>query len=684
MPRNSTGQYSLPAGNPVADSTVISSTWANPTMGDLANEITQSLDRNGRGGMLVAFKNVDGTKAAPGMTFTTEPSSGIYRAATNDIRMSVGNDDATRWVDDNSQPVGSQRPFQIWDGGAFRDVLYEGGSLPQLLPDGTVSAPSLAFVSETTLGLYKKAAGVLGVAGNLDVTGALTAGTLTAGSGSVTDSSGAISFGNENLSTTGTLASGALTVTGATAINANVATPLTIVSTFDGIAYNDIFNISTGASAATYLGMVTQDLANSGTIRSGMYFDSSNHLNFINGQAGPAGIIIDNTNAVTMAGSLDVTGTTTGSGYLYLSSKTANQGLRLNNTTKIQSWNAANTSLRSLMQLDANEDIRVGSSANEIYLDNTTNVTGNIKISGNIFQGTNPATAGDIRMAATSTIRNRNAANTDNINMIATTASDEVSIAGSGQATVVGGNLSNSGTYISNGGTALATAVVINTPSSTLCPTLTMTRNGGGTTTNDLYRGANSAGTVFHVDSSGGIFGTYISSSGNLDVTGAIKQGTFSGLGATSGTSIQSGAMLNSVTSTAAVNQVVFYNPNGAVGLIQTNGSATSFISLSDPRTKSEFTPITGALDMILEARDQGIIGKFTFLSDPSQTVWGYNAHKLIDAQPNFGGSEGEGSRDAPLGDDVTPAGVDQSKRVPILEAAIGELLDRIKVLESV
>ena len=42
----------------------------------------------------------------------------------------------------------------------------------------------------------------------------LTAGTLTIGSGSVTDSSGAISFGNENLSTTGTLASGNLDVTG--------------------------------------------------------------------------------------------------------------------------------------------------------------------------------------------------------------------------------------------------------------------------------------------------------------------------------------------------------------------------------------------------------------------------------------------------------------------------------------
>lgn len=40
----------------------------------------------------------------------------------------------------------------------------------------------------------------------------LTSGTLTATSGSITDSSGAISFGNENLSTTGTLASGTHTV----------------------------------------------------------------------------------------------------------------------------------------------------------------------------------------------------------------------------------------------------------------------------------------------------------------------------------------------------------------------------------------------------------------------------------------------------------------------------------------
>ena len=151
--------------------------------------------------------------------------------------------------------------------------------------------------------------------------------------------------------------------------------------------------------------------------------------------------IVDIDGAVDMASTLAVGGATTGAGYLYLSSKTANQGLRLNNTTKIQAWNPAGTVLRSLMQLDANEDVRIGSSANPIYLDNTTNVTGSIKVSGNIFRGTNPATAGDIRMAAASTIRNRNAANTGNITMVGTNASDEVTIASSGQGTVVGGAL---------------------------------------------------------------------------------------------------------------------------------------------------------------------------------------------------------------------------------------------------
>jgi hypothetical protein len=73
--------------------TVIEADWANPTMGDLGNAITDSLSRSGQGGMLVPFKNADGTMAAPGMTWANESSSGWYRKANNEFWYSVGNDD---------------------------------------------------------------------------------------------------------------------------------------------------------------------------------------------------------------------------------------------------------------------------------------------------------------------------------------------------------------------------------------------------------------------------------------------------------------------------------------------------------------------------------------------------------------------------------------------------------------
>lgn len=47
MPRNAQGVYSLPAGNPVVPGTLIETTWANPTMSDIAAALTASLPRDG-------------------------------------------------------------------------------------------------------------------------------------------------------------------------------------------------------------------------------------------------------------------------------------------------------------------------------------------------------------------------------------------------------------------------------------------------------------------------------------------------------------------------------------------------------------------------------------------------------------------------------------------------------------
>jgi cation transport ATPase len=48
MSRNGSGIYSLPAGNPVVTGTVISSSWANTTLTDIANTLTQSISSDGQ------------------------------------------------------------------------------------------------------------------------------------------------------------------------------------------------------------------------------------------------------------------------------------------------------------------------------------------------------------------------------------------------------------------------------------------------------------------------------------------------------------------------------------------------------------------------------------------------------------------------------------------------------------
>lgn len=93
MPRDAGGNYTLPVGNPVVSGTIIESVWANTTMSDIAAALTNSLSRTGQGGMLVPFRNADGTVASPGVSWTNEPTSGWYRKALNEFWYSVGNED---------------------------------------------------------------------------------------------------------------------------------------------------------------------------------------------------------------------------------------------------------------------------------------------------------------------------------------------------------------------------------------------------------------------------------------------------------------------------------------------------------------------------------------------------------------------------------------------------------------
>lgn len=96
--RNPSGTYSLPSGNPVVPGTKITATWANSTLSDVGAEITNSLDRQGRGSMTAPLKLTNGTSSAPGLTFSSETVSGLYRAGANDVRMQVNSNQIQQWT----------------------------------------------------------------------------------------------------------------------------------------------------------------------------------------------------------------------------------------------------------------------------------------------------------------------------------------------------------------------------------------------------------------------------------------------------------------------------------------------------------------------------------------------------------------------------------------------------------
>jgi hypothetical protein len=152
MPRNSSGNYTLPAGNPVVPDTLIEAEWANPTLSDIASAISDSLDRYGRGGMLAPFKVADGTVTAPGLSFTGQSNLGLYRVATDVLGIASGG--------------ASVAHFSV--GGI---LLLKGTGI---IGDTNISG-ALAVTGGTTVG------------GDLDVTGTVSAPVAELGSLSLTN-----------------------------------------------------------------------------------------------------------------------------------------------------------------------------------------------------------------------------------------------------------------------------------------------------------------------------------------------------------------------------------------------------------------------------------------------------------------------------------------------------------------
>lgn len=203
MPRASNGTYSLPAGNPVVTGTTIASSWANNTMSDLATAMTDSLSRSGDGSMLAPLLLDDGVVGAPALSFGSETTSGLYRAGSGDVRISVLSNAVAQFTANGVRAaagavatpglsfIGDTNTG--WYSAGADDMRASVGGVDQLtltttiaalaqvlrLPNGAVGAPSISFTSDTDLGIYRSGTDILSfttagtLAGSINATGRL-------------------------------------------------------------------------------------------------------------------------------------------------------------------------------------------------------------------------------------------------------------------------------------------------------------------------------------------------------------------------------------------------------------------------------------------------------------------------------------------------------------------------------
>ncbi len=156
----------------------------------------------------------------------------------------------------------------------------------------------------------------------------------------------------------------------------------------------------------------------------------------------------------------------------------------------------------------------------------------------------------------------------------------------------------------------------------------------------------------------------------------AISSGAYSSSGASAGWTTGTaavGTQSSSKTSTAAQTHYQFVNPNGQVGSITTNASATAFNTSSDQRLKENFTDLD-ASSMIDAIR----MYEFSWKADGTRG-FGVKAQECFEVFPEAitvgVGEQGD--------EDYMPWSADYSKFVPLLLAEVKALRARVAALEA-
>ena len=106
------------------------------------------------------------------------------------------------------------------------------------------------------------------------------------------------------------------------------------------------------------------------------------------------------------------------------------------------------------------------------------------------------------------------------------------------------------------------------------------------------------------------------------------------------------------------------------------NTSSVSYNTTSDYRLKENVVVLDNAIDRVKQLLPK----RFNFINDPDETLDGFLAHEAQAVVPECV----SGTKDE-VDDDGNPVyqGIDQSKLVPLLSAALQEAIAKIETLEQ-
>ena len=159
-------------------------------------------------------------------------------------------------------------------------------------------------------------------------------------------------------------------------------------------------------------------------------------------------------------------------------------------------------------------------------------------------------------------------------------------------------------------------------------------------------------------------------------------------IGTTSTASIQNGCILgrqdgaargyHQFFATGTTNHILvyYYNDNGPVGTISTNGSSTSYNTSSDYRLKENVVNLDGAIPRLKTLP----VHRFNFIAESETTVDGFLAHEAQLVVPEaVTGTKDEVDKKG----NAVMQGIDNSKLVPLLTAALQEAITEIEDLKK-